>query len=117
MPVDANRAIERYEQVRQFHSPTGLSLHYIRSAKSSKEDIGAPSGSLSKASLFVHPALLGRHQGRLFEDIGRQRLLRDERQLPMKTDPVDNRELGQEGHALHPPAAAETDHRVHLVDL
>jgi hypothetical protein len=69
------------------------------------------------APLFVLPALFGRHQGRLFEDINRRRLLGHERQLQVTDDPVDDRVLGQEGHNSHPPPATRTDHRINLVDL
>jgi hypothetical protein len=66
--------------------------------------------------LFIVPALLSRHQGGLIEGVGGRRLLRDERQLQVTDDPVDDRRLGQEGHNSHLPAAARTDQGVHLVD-
>ena len=46
-----------------------------------------------------------------------RRLVRDERQLKMVDDPVDHREIRNEGDDAHLAAAFGAGHRVHFINL
>jgi len=65
----------------------------------------------------IFPALLGRHERNLLEDMGRRRLRRHKRQLQMLHYPIHDGNLRDEGDDLHPAPAFRADHRVHLIDL
>ena len=62
----------------------------------------------------ISPALLGRHQGRRLEDVGRRWPLRHESKLQVVDDPVDDSVLREEGDDLHSAAAPGAEHRVDL---
>jgi len=50
----------------------------------------------------MFPVLLGRHQGHLLEDVGGRRLLRNQSQLQMLHNPVQDGILREGGDGLHP---------------
>lgn len=54
-------------------------------------------------TLFIVPALLGRHQGILLKDMNVRRLLGHEDQRQVTDDPVDDRRLGQKGRDICVP--------------
>ena len=65
----------------------------------------------------IFPALLGRRERNLLEDMRKRRLRGDERQLQMIDNPVHNGILRDESDDLHRPPALGADHGVNLIDL
>ena len=66
--------------------------------------------------LEIFPAIFGRRERNLLEDMGRGGLRRHKRQLHVIDDPVHGPEFRDESDDLRRPLALGADHRVNLIE-